>query len=137
MASPDVTALGRSDLNHFLFAEVGTEANGVGLSVLSVFARIGADPWSEAGRLAALPKADAAESLARTIAEMPKSLWALPDASSIAVRLIGLLPSRPAIGLGPALGLKKVATGWPMNQIALVAAAIALVLAFAFMLSLQ
>ena len=62
---------------------------------------------------------------------------AFPDASSIAVRLIGLLPSRPAMGLGPALNLGKVATGWPMNQIALVGAAIALVLAFVFMLFLK
>ena len=131
MASPDVTALGRSDLNHFLFAEIGTEANGVGLSVLSVFARIGADPWNEAGRLAALPRADARESLARTIAGMPKSAWSLPDAASIAARLIELLPSRPV------LALPSVAAAWPLNRIALAGAAIALVLGFAFMLSLQ
>ena len=48
VATPDVTALQRSDLNQFLFADIGTEANGTTLSVLSVFARRGADPWTEA-----------------------------------------------------------------------------------------
>ena len=104
MAMPDVTALQRSDLNDFLFADVGTEANGMALSVLSVFARQGADPWREAGRLADLPKAEATDSLARTIADMPRSLWELPIAAVIAVRLTGLLPVRPARGAQRSVG---------------------------------
>ena len=99
MATSDVTALQRSDLNEFLFADVGLEANGMTLSVVSVFARQGRDPWSEAGRLAALPKLEATDSLARTIAAMPRGLWDLTAAGVIAVRLIGLLPARPIIGL--------------------------------------
>jgi hypothetical protein len=99
------------------------------LSVMSVFARRGADPWTEAGRLAALPKADAADSLAAMIAGMPRSLWALPDAGVIAVRLIGLLPSRPAAGI------RQVTRQWPANQIALVSACIALIIAFAIMMA--
>jgi hypothetical protein len=97
MTAPShVTTSLRSDLNAFLFADVGTEANGMILSVVSVFARQGNDPWREADRLAGLPKAQATESLAQAIAGMPKSLWCLPDAVTIAVRLIGLLPVRPA-----------------------------------------
>src|ERR1700686_4866110 len=95
VATSDVNTLQRSDLNPFLFADIGTEANGMTLSVLSVFARRGTDPWTEAGRLAALPKRDAADLLAQMIAGMPRSLWALPEAIVIAVRLIGLLPARP------------------------------------------
>jgi hypothetical protein len=132
VASPDVTALQRSDLNQFLFADIGTEANGMTLSVMSVFARLGADPWTEAGRLAILPKADAADSLASMIAGMPRSLWPLPDASVIAVRLIGLLPARPATA-----AIRQVARRWPANQIALVGACVALVIAFAFMMLKQ
>jgi hypothetical protein len=133
VATPDATALQRSDLNQFLFADIGTEANGTTLSVLSVFARRGADPWTEAGRLAGLSKADAADSLARMIATMPKSLWALPEAIVIAVRLTGLLPARPAVGISSA-GIRQVARQWPTNQIALVAACVALALGFIVMM---
>jgi len=128
VAAPDVTTLQRSDLNQFLFADIGTEANGTTLSVLSVFARRGSDPWTEAGRLAGLPKAEATDSLARMIASMPNSLWALPDAVIIAVRLIGMLPTRPAAGI------RQVARRWPANQIALAVACIALIIAFIVMI---
>ena len=59
MVTPDVTALQRSDLNQFLFADVGMEANGMTLSVMSMLARQGSDPWGEAGRLAELTRAEA------------------------------------------------------------------------------
>jgi hypothetical protein len=137
-----VTTLRRSDLNQFLFADIGTEANGMTLSVLSVFARRGSDPWTEAGRLAALSKADATDSLAQMIAGMPRSLWPLPDAIVIAVRLIGLLPARPMGGIGQGgigqagAGIRQVTRGWPINQIALVVAGVALVVAV-IMLMLQ
>jgi hypothetical protein len=134
--TPDTTALQRSDLNKFLFADIGTEANGMTLSVLSVFARQGNDPWSEAGRLATLPRAAAAESLARMIAGMPMSLWPLPDALAIAVRLIGLLPVRPA-GLIRATGISRSAKRWSFGQIALVSASIALIIAFTIMMMKQ
>ncbi len=101
MGNSDVFSLQHSGLNDFLFAAVGTEANGTSLSLLSVFARLGADPWREAGRLAGLPKRDAIDSLARTIAEMPTSAWTLPDATTIATRLIALLPARASAAAGP------------------------------------
>lgn len=123
MATPDVTALQRSDLNEFLFADVGTEANGMTLSVASVFARQGNDPWRVAGRLAELPKADATDHLARMIAGMPRSLWGLPDAGVIAVRLTRLLPARPARGTHP--------VGRPSVRTAVVLACIALAFAYA------
>jgi hypothetical protein len=137
VATSDVTALQRSDLNQFLFADIGTEANGMTLSVMSVFARQGSDPWTEAGRLAALSKADATDSLAHMIANMPRSLWALPDAIIIAARLIGLLPARPTVGIRQAAGIGRVARQWPANQIGLVAACVALIVAFAVMMMRQ
>ena len=95
MPSSDAFALGRSGLNEFLFAPVGTEANGMTLSVVSVFARLGNDPWVEASRLARLPKPEAIECLARIIASMPTSTWPLQAAEAIAARLIVLLPAQP------------------------------------------
>jgi hypothetical protein len=129
VASSDVTALPRSDLNQFLFADVGTEASGMTLSVMSVLARQGSDPWREAGRLADLPKAEATDSLAQIIAGMPKSLWKLPDAVVIAARLTGLLPARPQKGTqGIAQGIVR---RWPIPRIAIGLAGVALAIAFA------
>jgi hypothetical protein len=136
-----VNALGRSDLNRFLFADIGTEANGTTLSVMSVFARQGSDPWTEAGRLAALSKAEATDSLARMIASMPKSLWALPDAIVIAARLTGMLPARPVVGMSSvgisAAGLRQVASRQTIGQTALIVACVGAVAAFAVMMSMQ
>jgi hypothetical protein len=94
MPSSDAFALRRSGLNEFLFASVGIEANGMTLSLISVFARLGNDPWLEAGRLAKLPKSEATETLARIIAGMPTSVWPLQAATAIATRLIALLPTQ-------------------------------------------
>lgn len=94
MSSPDAFALQRSGLNEFLFASVGTEPSGMALSVLSVFGRLGGDPWREAGKLVGLPEGEAIKSLAQTIASMPRSIWTLPDATTIATRLVALLPTR-------------------------------------------
>jgi hypothetical protein len=44
------------------------------LSLLSVFARRGDDPWKEAGKLVGLPKGDAIESVALAIVRMPRSV---------------------------------------------------------------
>lgn len=94
MPSSDVFALQRSGLSDFLSAPVGTETNGMTLSLISVFARLGNDPWLEAGRLARLPKPEATENLARIIAGMPSGIWPLQAATTIATRLIALLPTQ-------------------------------------------
>lgn len=94
MASSDAFALRRSGLNEFLFAPVGTEANGMTLSVVSLLARLGNDPWREAGRLAALPRSEATKSLAHSIVSMPASCWSLPSATVIAASLTALLPKQ-------------------------------------------
>lgn len=94
MPNSETFALRRSGLDEFLCAIVGTEPNGMALNLMSVFARLGNDPWREAGRLVELPRSEAIDSLARTIAGMPKSVWSLPDATTIATRLVTLLPKR-------------------------------------------
>jgi hypothetical protein len=82
-----------SDLNDFLYASVGDERNGMQLSVLSALTRLGVDPWDEAARLAAFPKALAAEALAPMIARLSID-QSLPrsDDVTVARRLAGLLP---------------------------------------------
>lgn len=98
MADTNVFSLQYSSLNGFLFADVGVEANGMTLSVLSTLARRGMDPWQEAERLAKLPRMDAVDGLAQIIAATPASRWSLLDARAIASRLVALLP---APGAGP------------------------------------
>ena len=84
-------ALPQSNLNAFLFADVGVEANGMALSVLSVLARFDLDPWQEASRLADLSRTKSIEALAGLIA-MSASRWSLAEAVPIAARLVTLLP---------------------------------------------
>lgn len=113
MKMQSVNALAQTGLNDFLFGDIGIEANGMMLSVVSLFARRGNDPWVEAGRLAALSKAAAVESLAGTIAAMPGGHWNLVDASPIAVRLIDLLPSAANSRVPQSA---NAATRWPVPR---------------------
>jgi hypothetical protein len=94
MSNSDAFALKNSGLNAFLFAEVGPELNGSPLTILSVLARLGQDPWAEAERWAALPKAAMIDCLAQSIGQMPLCPQALLDARATASRLILLLPTQ-------------------------------------------
>ncbi len=66
------------------------------LSVASVLARLGTDPWVEAGRLARLPQAKATEALAAMIAQVPMPSWQPSEVAGIVARLIALLPGAAA-----------------------------------------
>src|SRR5947209_14905431 len=88
MALPARFSLLHSDLNDFLFAAVGQEQNGMPLNVVSGLTRLGLDPWEEAGRLAALPKAVAAEKLAPIIARLPVDRPAPSDNLAISRLLV-------------------------------------------------
>jgi hypothetical protein len=126
----DAQALPNSELNGFLFAQVGEEPGGLPLSVLSVLARLELDPWQEARRLANLPARAAVEALAQAIAAMPAGLWPLPAATAIAERLVGLLPSRGSAA--PPAAARALPMRLPSRQLAtllLVAAAVLSILA--------
>ena len=90
----NIFALRDSSLNAFLFSEVGTEANGTKLTILSLLARLGKDPWVEAAAWAGVPKNTAITLLTGAISQMPPSQQALDDAHMTAVRLVALLPGR-------------------------------------------
>ena len=131
MAQQDAFALGRSDLNGFLFADIGVEGSGMSLSVISALARQGLDPWEEAGRLARLPRMVAADGLARLIAAMPASPWPMPDATAIAARLVALLPGRDGRSLHPSpvvfsnpLSVEKTRPSGPWLMVAILAMAL-------------
>jgi hypothetical protein len=82
----------RPDLDKFLFATVGDEIDGIPLSVISVLARLGLDPWAEADRLSSLSTREAVEQLARLTAELSGMSRPSAEAREIADHLIGLLP---------------------------------------------
>lgn len=92
VTSTDAFALKNSDLNAFLFADVGTELNGSALTILSVLARLGQDPWAEAARWAKMPKTAAIDCLAQSIGKMPLGPQALAETFATASSLIQLLP---------------------------------------------
>jgi hypothetical protein len=76
----------------FLFASV-RETDEMTLRVLSVLARQDVDPWEEAARLTQLSREQAISSLASKIWKSDSERWSPSEASILAVRLIGLLPS--------------------------------------------
>jgi hypothetical protein len=76
----------------FLFALVCEDANGMRLSVISALARTNVDPWLEATRLAAMPKAMAEKTLLSILDLVSGRSWKSPEAGVIVARLIRLLP---------------------------------------------
>jgi hypothetical protein len=92
MQPGDAFALKNSGLNSFLFAEVGTEQNGSPLTVLSVLARLGKDPWAQAAEWAKMSNAAMIEGLTASIAQMPLCPRALAEARVTSGRLVMLLP---------------------------------------------
>jgi len=96
MALPLEFSLLNSELNDFLFAEIGEEESGAPLSVLSALTRLGADPWAEGTRLSRLPKGDAARALATLIARLPENNGKAADVLTLAERLAALLPKNNA-----------------------------------------
>ena len=81
-------------LDCFLHTTIRVERNGTELSVLSLLARAGKDPWTEAARLASLPRAAAADSLAATIACLPAGSLPASHARVVALCLVLLLPDQ-------------------------------------------
>ena len=83
-----------SRYDDFLFASICEEANGMRLSVLSALARMNVDPWDEAARLAAMPKAVAERTLVSILDLVSGRRWNPSEAGVVAARLVRLLPQR-------------------------------------------
>jgi len=126
MTRPSPFTLPRSEFNEFLFALIGTEGNGMPLSVVSALARLEMDPWQEAARLSTLPRELAAAALDRLIGRLPPGSWSQTDTPTIAARLVELLPYRTAAALrepAPGLRRKAVPTALLWLLVAMLAAA--------------
>jgi hypothetical protein len=93
MAAISQMSIGPGAFDAFLYAPVGEDKAGIDLTVLSALARLGLDPWSEAARLAELPRAAAIQALTRSIALLPLGNWREADFPEIAARLVGRLPA--------------------------------------------
>lgn len=76
----------------FLFAPL-CQTDEMTLSVLSLLTRQDVDPWQEAARLTQLPRDQAINSLAARIWKSNSEQWSPSEASTMAARLIELLPS--------------------------------------------
>jgi len=100
----------------FLFAQVCEEANGMRLSVLSALARMNVDPWEEATRLAAMPKAIAEKTLLSSLDLVSGKSWKSPEAAAIVARLVRLLPqadeAAPLAATGNAQALAQRKSYW-------------------------
>jgi hypothetical protein len=94
MALPANFSLLHSELNEFLFAQLGDEENGSPLTVLSALTRLGADPWAEGARLSELPRDAAARALVTMIAMFPREKRGVSEVVALAEKLAGLLPRR-------------------------------------------
>src|SRR5471032_2237722 len=117
MVTSDAFAFKNSGLNAFLFAEVGTELNGSPLTILSVLARLGQDPWAEAAKWAKLPKATMIDRLAQSISQMPLTPQAIREARTTASRLVLLLPSQAARPTETPAATKTVVPKWALMAI--------------------
>ena len=89
------SALG-SEFDAFLFAPIGWDKNEMALSVVSALARLDVDPWTEAAKLAKLPKPAAESRLAGLLADLPGGPPAHFDPRKGAARLVALLPREAA-----------------------------------------
>jgi hypothetical protein len=105
-----MTATLRTDFDAFLFAPIGEDASGMPLTLLSVLARLGIDPWEEAADLAHLALEPALQRLTSRLEAAPGSRPATAaDTVNIATRLIALLhrpapqPMAPSSAMPPSL----------------------------------
>jgi hypothetical protein len=107
-----------SEFDHFLFAPVGVDRNGLPLSVISLFARLDLDPWQEAGNLAALSANAAARSLALRLDTLTDPVLRAANPEATVLRLLALLPRRAATTVHtPAAGTGAVAAPDPASRI--------------------
>jgi len=104
----------RTDFNDFLFAPVADDANGMHLTLLSVLARRGVDPWIEAADLAALSPESATQKLIALLAGVPNGPPPGADTANVASRLVALLhaPRRK----GPAAAAASTAPNAPVQM---------------------
>ncbi|MBN8292110.1 hypothetical protein JI664_09060 [Rhodobacter sp. NTK016B] len=85
----------------FLHAPLGEDRRGSSVTVLSMLARLGVDPWGEASDLAKLPEGAARQRLEALMTRFHDVPTPVSDRSRIVSGLLGLLPRRAATARSP------------------------------------
>lgn len=106
-----------SDFDRFLYASVGEDRDGSTVTVVSVLARLGFDPWKEAAALTVLGREAACSKLAEELSGFKDVPSLALDYAAVAERLSLLLPERLSrrpsklAGAPPSKGL-PISIGW-------------------------
>ncbi|MFW2448268.1 MAG: hypothetical protein ACN4E6_13175 [Qipengyuania pacifica] len=79
----------------FLYAPLGEDHQGLSVTVLSMLARLGVDPWTEAADLSKLPRRAAQQRLEALIGKFRDVSTQVSDRGRIALKLLAFLP-KPA-----------------------------------------
>ena len=77
----------------FLQSSVGDDRRGTGVTVLSMLARLGVDPWREASDLAAMPESSARKRLDALMARFGDVPSWVPSRNDVISRLLSFLPN--------------------------------------------
>jgi hypothetical protein len=94
----------------FLYAAVGEDRHGDTVTVLSMLARLGVDPWGEASELASLPHAAARQRLEALMARFSDVATLVSDRNKVISRLLAVLPSNTMTSrMGPTLIVRRPA----------------------------
>lgn len=78
----------------FLGTNIGEDSTGANITVLSMFARLGLDPWDEASDLAAMPNGPAQKRLGVLIERFKDVPTQVEDRRKVASELLALLPQK-------------------------------------------
>lgn len=93
----DVTHLNQDPrYKSFLYAPIGQDRSGASVTVLSMLARLGVDPWGEASELAALPRRAAGQRLETLINRFHGVPDQAADRTGLIAGLLTLLPRHTA-----------------------------------------
>lgn len=96
MANADLR-LGRDPaFDDFLGAAVGEDPGGRNVTVLSMLARLGVDPWGEASDLDAMPEVPARQRLEALLTRFEDVPTGASDRGRVATALLAFLPHRAA-----------------------------------------
>lgn len=106
-----------TDYDRFLYAYVGEDRNGSGVTVVSALARLGFDPWKEAAELAKLGQKAAQTRLEARLLKLQDVPALSLDHTSVAIKLILLLPrcsteKAPKLIRPATLNRPRVSTSW-------------------------
>ena len=112
-----MTELLRTDLNDFLFSPIANDASGMHLTVLSVLARTGVDPWEEAASLAALTEESATQKIVQLLTHLPNGPLPGDQTASMAARLVAQLHSPSAPRLKPVASTPTTTRGDELPQL--------------------